>query len=319
MQASPQEVDLLVLGAGAAGMTAALSAAVLGLDVLVVEKADVVGGTTARSAGAVWVPNSHHSPPGRDSPDKALAYLRGTVGNRLRADMADAYLGTAPAMVRFLEDNSQVRFRAFAHHPDYWPEVSGATTAGRVLEVLPFDAGVLGRDFVRLRAPLPEFTLFGGMMVDRIDIGHLLNATRAPASFAHAARLMLRYGADRVRHKRGTRLVMGNALAGRLFYSLKQRGVPVLTSTRVIELIEENGRIAGAQLESAGGTFTVRSRRGVVLATGGLTRHPELRRRLSPALLSEHSPVIESATGDGVSLGTGAGGHLSTDHAATSF
>ncbi len=319
MQSIPADVDLLVLGAGAGGMTAALTAAVLGLDVLVVEKAAVVGGTTARSAGAVWVPNSRHSPPGADSPARALDYLRGTVGNRLRPEMADAYLSTAPEMVGFLEDNSELRFRAFAHHPDYWPEVGGSTLAGRVLEVLPFDGSVLGRDFARLRAPLPEFTLFGGMMVDRIDIGHLLGATRAAGSFAHAARLLLRYGADRLRHRRGTRLVMGNALAGRLFYSLLQRRVPVLTSARALELIDEGGRIAGARLEWNGVAQIVRARRGVVLATGGFTRHPELRKALSPAQLSEHSPVIESATGDGVDLGRQAGGRLGADHANASF
>lgn len=319
MQSIPADVDLLVLGAGAGGMTAALSAAVLGLEVLVVEKAAVVGGTTARSAGAVWVPNSRHSPPGADTPAKALAYLRGTVGNRLRSEMADAYLSAAPEMVAFLEDNAQVCFRAFAHHPDYSPEVGGSTLAGRVLEVLPFDGSVLGRDFARLRAPLPEFTLFGGMMVDRIDIGHLLNAAKAAGSFAHAARLLLRYGADRLRHRRGTRLVMGNALAGRLFHALLQRGVTVLTATRALELIEEDGRVAGVTLETDGVTHTVRARRGVVLATGGFTRHAELRKSLSPALLSAHSPVIESATGDGVDLGRQAGGRLGADHANASF
>src|SRR3989442_4452451 len=99
MPAIPAEVDLLVIGAGAGGMTAALSAAILGLDVLVVEKAAVVGGTTARSAGSVWVPNSPHSPPGRDSPAQALRYLQGTVGNRLRPEMTAAFLTAGPQML----------------------------------------------------------------------------------------------------------------------------------------------------------------------------------------------------------------------------
>ena len=198
--------------------------------------------------------------------------------------MADAFLDHAPRMVDFLEAHSEVRFRAYAHHPDYAPGVGGSTTSGRVLEPVPFDARVLGRDFATLSAPLPEFTVFGGMMVDRTDIGHLLGATRSLGSFSHAARIVLRHGADRLRHHRGTRLVMGNALAGRLFYSLKRRGVPVLTATQVIELIEDNGRITGARLQSGSGTAIVRCRRGVVLATGGLSRNPELRRRLLPGL-----------------------------------
>jgi succinate dehydrogenase/fumarate reductase flavoprotein subunit len=319
MMASSRDVDLLVLGAGAGGMTAALSAAVLGLDVLLVEKTPMVGGTTARSAGSIWVPNSHHSPPGRDDPAKALTYLQATVGNRLRAEMAEAFLAAAPPMVRFLDDSTALAFRAYAHHPDYAPNATGATLSGRALEPVPFDARVLGRDFARLRAPLPEFTLFGGMMVDRTDIGHLLSATRSAASFGHAAKLIARYGADRLRHARGTRLVMGNALAGRLFYSLLQRRVPVLTSTEAVALIEEGGRIAGAKLSTAGGTVTVRSRRGVVLATGGWSRDPNLGQRLSPQGLSEHTPVADGATGDGATLGLEAGGHLGANHANASF
>ena len=144
MHPIPSEVDLLVLGAGAGGMTAALTAAILGLDVLLIEKAETVGGTTARSAGSVWVPNSRHDKTA-DTREQALRYLQGTVGNRLRSEMADAFLDHAPRMVDFLEDHSEVRFRAYAHHPDYAPGVGGSTTAGRVLEPLPFDARPLGR------------------------------------------------------------------------------------------------------------------------------------------------------------------------------
>jgi succinate dehydrogenase/fumarate reductase flavoprotein subunit len=317
MHQIPAEVDLLVLGAGAGGMTAALSAAILGLDVVLIEKAATVGGTTARSAGSVWVPNSGHDKTG-DTRAQALRYLQGTVGNRLRSEMADAFLDNAPRMVDFLEANSDVRFRAYAHHPDYAPGVAGSTTAGRVLEPVPFDARVLGRDFATLSAPLPEFTVLGGMMVDRTDIGHLLGATRTLGSFSHAARLLVRHGADRLRHHRGTRLVMGNALAGRLFYSLKRRSVPVLTATQVIELIEHNGRITGARLQSGSGIAIVRCRRGVVLATGGLSRNPELRQRLLPGL-GAHSPVAEGATGDGFALAAKAGGHLGANHANNAF
>src|SRR5262245_65066583 len=108
-----RQVDLLVLGAGGAGMTAALTAAVLGLDVLLVEKAGVVGGTSARSAGSLWVPNSRHSPPGSDSFENTLRYLRAILGNRLDETRARAFLGTAPKMVAFLENNTAAVFRAY--------------------------------------------------------------------------------------------------------------------------------------------------------------------------------------------------------------
>ncbi len=112
---------------------------------------------------------------------------------------------------------------------------------------------------------------------------------------------------------------MGNALAGRLFHSLLQRDVPVLTRTSAIELTMADGRVSGATLEAPDGRMQVRSRLGVVLATGGFSRHPELRRRLLPEPLCEHSPLVESVTGDGVTLGQQAGGHLGTDHANNSF
>ena len=163
--------------------------------------------------GGLWVPNSRHSPPGNDSIDKALSYLHAAVGNRLRESMALSFLRAAPEMVAFLEDNSSVAFRAYPYHPDYLAKLEGSTLSGRVLEPIPFDASVLGRDFAKLRPPLPEFTLLGGMMVDRTDIGHLLGASKSLSSLRHALRLLCRYGADRLRFERGTRLVMGNWLS----------------------------------------------------------------------------------------------------------
>jgi len=314
-----RHTDLLVLGSGAAGMTAPLTASLLGLDVLLVEKADVVGGTTARSAGSVWVPNSRHSPPGGDTPENALRYLRAVLGNRLDEPRVRAFLAAAPEMVAFLEDNSAVAFRAYAHHPDYRATAEGATLSGRALEPMPFDASVLGRDFATLRPPLPEFMLLGGMMVDRTDIGHLLDATRSFAALRHSLALFARYGTDRIRFARGARLVMGNALAGRLYHSLRQRRVPLLLSTKALSLTQSDGRITGGLLVSGGTRIAVRSRGGVVLATGGLSRNAEMRARLLPPGVSAWSPVAETAQGDGIALGEQAGGQLSASDISNGF
>jgi succinate dehydrogenase/fumarate reductase flavoprotein subunit len=309
---SDRTVDLLVLGSGAAGMTAALTASVLGLDVLLVESTDKIGGTTSRSAGSVWVPNSRHSPAGSDSPDKARRYLRACLGNRLDEHKVRAFLDAAPEMVAFLEDNTAVAFRAYKHHPDYLATLDGATLAGRVLEPLPFDASVLGAEFVNLRPPLPEFTVFGGMMVDRTDIGHLLNATRSFASLRHSAALVARYGADRLRFPRGARLVMGNALAARLYHSLLQRNVPILLSTETLSLIERERRVAGARLQAGGAHMEVHSHGGVVLATGGFSHNAAMRERFLPPGVSAYSPVADGATGSGAALAAAMGGTLAT-------
>jgi succinate dehydrogenase/fumarate reductase flavoprotein subunit len=319
MSPASREVDLVVLGSGAGGMTAALTAAILGLDVVLVEKTQFVGGTSARSAGSVWVPNSRHSPPGKDDPDKALLYLRACLGNRIREPMVHAYLDAGPDMIAFLEDNSEVAFRPYAYHPDYLATLPGATLSGRVLEPMPFDAVVLGKHFADLRPPLPEFTLFGGMMVDRTDIGHLLNATKSAGSLLYSAGLVSRYGLHRMRFTRGARLVMGNALVGRFYYSLLLRGVSVLTSTRAGPLVVRDGRITGVRLQSTNGPVSINSRRGVVLATGGISRNPALRAELMPSSLNAYTPVAEGATGDGATLAQNAGGHLGSEHASNSF
>ena len=194
MSPASKEVDLIVLGSGAGGMTAALTAGILGLDVVLVEKTQFVGGTSARSAGSVWVPNSRHSAPGKDDRDQALLYMRSALGNRIRETLVRAYLDAGPEMIAFLEDNSEVAFRPYPYHPDYLATLPGATLSGRVLEPLPFDAVVLGKHFANLRPPLPEFTLLGGMMVDRTDIGHLLNAAKSAGSLLYAAGLVSQIG-----------------------------------------------------------------------------------------------------------------------------
>jgi succinate dehydrogenase/fumarate reductase flavoprotein subunit len=319
MNASPAEVDLVVLGSGAGGMTAALCASALGLDVIVIEKTSLVGGTSARSAGSVWAPNSRHAGSDTDSVERALGYLRGVVGNRLDEDRTTAFLDAAPEMIEFLEDNTSVKFRAYPHHPDYLATQPDATLSGRVLEPIPFDARGLGASFTHLRPPLPEFLLFGAMMVDRIDIKHLMGAVRSVESAAHVARLLGRYCVDRLCWGRGTRLVMGNALVGRLYHSLLQRNVRVWLSSEVTSMTQADGRVTGVVLQREGQTVEVHARAGVVLATGGISHHPTLRRSLMPESLGVPSTVVSSATGDGLALAEPAGGHLGAPHDSNGF
>ena len=314
----PKEVDVLVLGSGAAGMTAALTAATFGLDVLLVEKAPVLGGTTARSAGSVWIPNSRHAP-ASDTPDNVLTYLRNALGNHFREALVLAFLRNGPEMIAFLENHTRVTFRPYKHHPDYLATLAGATLSGRVLEPVPFDAAVLGSRFADLRKPLLEFMLLGGMMVDRTDIGHLLNARKSIASLRHVAKLVGRYAVDRFRFDRGARLVMGNALIGRLYHSLVLRGVSVLASTEPLRLLTDEDRVVGAVLKNASGTHDVRCRRGVILATGGFSHNTQLRKELLPPALCAQSPVVETATGDALSLAKPVGGQLGAHNASNSF
>ena len=130
-----------------------------------------------------------------DSAENAERYLQQIVGNRSDATLRAAFLKAGPEAVEVLENHSEVKLRAYARHPDYRSELEGAALAGRALEPLPFDGRLLGEALSLVRPPLPEFTLLGGMMVDRTDIGHLLSATTSINSLLHSARLLARYGA----------------------------------------------------------------------------------------------------------------------------
>ena len=216
------EYDVVVLGAGAGGMTAACVAAAEGLRVVLIEKSPFVGGTTAVSGGMVWIPaNAKAKQAGMaDTTERARLYLKQTVHGRFNENARCAFLRSGDKAIAYLERKTSVRLRPVKIYPDYYPDLPGATTGGRVLEPLPFDGRVLGEHFRLLRWPLPEFTLLGGMMIDRPDIPHFRPAGRSFHSAAHVLRLLARYGWERLFVQRGASLYLGNALAGRLLHSL---------------------------------------------------------------------------------------------------
>ena len=288
--------DVVVVGAGAAGLATALFAAIGGLRVLVLEQSPWIGGTSALAAGALWIPNTHHAQGSGDTPQRAAAYLNAAVGEGSPAALREAFLRLGPEAAAQLERESAVQLRAFAHHPDYLGELPGASTWGRVLECPPFDGRLLREDLARLRPPIPEFTVLGGMMVDRSDIGHLLGMGRSVASMRHAAGLIARHALDRLRHPRGTRLVMGNALIGRLLFSLRERGVPVWTRTSTTQLIDDAGRVTGVRASSDGRSLALRAHRGVVMAGGGFNDHAAWRASWLP-LQVRHSPRAGTSQG----------------------
>jgi hypothetical protein len=301
--------DLVVVGGGCAGLATALFASLRGLRALVVEKSPWVGGTSALSAGALWIPNTLHAAGSGDTPQQAARYLDAAVGDGSPAALRAAFLALGPQAVQVLERDTAVRLRPFAHHPDYLSDLPGSTTHGRVLECLPFDGRLLGADFARVRPPIPEFTVLGGMMVDRIDIGHLLNLTRSWTSLQHGLRLVARHAVDRLRHPRGTRLVMGNALVGRLFLSLRQRGVPVWTDTAAVRLLHQEGRVSGVAVRRGGQEHDLQARCGVVLAGGGFNDHPAWRARWLPAVVT-HTPRAGTSGGELLDDALRLGAHL---------
>lgn len=313
-------VDLLVLGAGAAGLAAALVGASRGLRAVVVEKTEYVGGTTAYSAGTCWMPGHAFFSDGAAADRAAgLEYLDALVGDQAPVELRMRYLEKGPEMLEHLA-RLGVRFRHSKTVVDYHPELVGAGV-GRALEPEPFDGRLLGRErFRRVRPPVPEFTLFGGtLMVRRAEVEQLMNIFRgSPRAAALAMRLGARWLWDMLRYPRGTRLTMGNALVGNLYHQAVRAGVDVHLNATVKRLIVEDGRVVAAVVELGGRERTVKVRRGVVLAGGGFPAGREWRQRLLPAPTAQFTRAASGATGDTLALGLDAGGSLG-DHGDNAF
>lgn len=300
MAADAERFDVVIAGAGGSGLATALFAAIFGAKVLVLERTAVVGGVAATSAGSVWVPGSMHDRSGTEESRRRLSkdYMVAATGGQASEEMIDAFLDWGPKAVALLESETDVHFRPYAHHPDYLADLPGAVLAGRALEPLPFDGRRLREAFSLVRPPIPEFTILGGMMVDRTDIGNLLRMLRSPTAFAYSTKIVVRHLLDRVRHPRGTRLVMGNALIGRLLHSITPRDITIWTEARITEMERDAGSRMRVTVSRAGGSSVVVADKGVVLATGGINRDPELRLSLpADADILTPGPSLEEMSG----------------------
>lgn len=312
-----ENFDVAVIGSGAGGLAAATFAALNGARTVLIERTEFVGGTTAFSAGTTWAPNTRlaSSVGAEDSPQKVLEYLDNAVGNRSSRALRAAFVDNAPRAIHTLMDRTSVQFRAYPKHPDYLFELEGSSACGRALEPVPFDGAELGADLSLVRPPIPEFTILDGLMVDRTDINHLLSMRSSFKSLMHSARLIGGYVRDKIRHGRSARLVMGNALVGRLLLAAKQAGVEVRISTRVTA-IEPTGGSNRIVIE-AGDPIAVSG--GIILATGGYGRHPQRRGEMLPEPLAEHSPAAPGHTGEMHDIVLKLGAHYGEGAATNAF
>ncbi len=294
------EYDLVVLGAGVSGMTAALVASIEGLRVLVIEKSSQVGGTSAYSSGTVWIPNNPEQRRAgiTGEAETVLAYLDALVGPRADRAMREAFVSEGPEMLRFLDKHTDIRWLMYDLQPDYHQELPGAAVGGRPLMPLPFDGRTLGNNFDRVRWPLPELMLFGGMMITRGEASRLMRVGRNIDSLVLGARLCGRFLADRTRYKRGTRLVLGNALVAKLFKQLLDRGAAFRFKAQATRLIVEEGRLAGLVILHEGSEVRVRAARGLVMAGGGFPASSTLRERHLPKPVAKYTSAFEGCTGD---------------------
>jgi len=305
------ECDVLVVGSGAGGLATAIAARKHGLDVLVVEKEPVFGGTTAFSGGVLWIPGNSHCPASRnDSREAVREYLKNETGTFFDPEVVDTFLDEAPKMVEWFERETSVKFVPTLY-PDYHPTVKGGVDIGRSILAAPFDIRGLGKDMARLRPPLKTITFIGMMFnSSNADLKHFFRATKSLTSFMYVVKRLALHVVELLRYGRGINVTSGNALAASLAKSTLDLGIPIWTSAPAKRLLTEQGAVRGAVVSRDGKDVKVLARRAVVLACGGFPHDKDRIGQAYPHVKrgGEHlSPTPTGNTGDGIRLAEAAG------------
>lgn len=294
--------DVVVVGSGAAGLAAAVTARLRGLSVLVVEKTDKYGGSTALSGGAIWVPGNFHLDRAglAATPEKARAYLDATVGDRVPAARKDAYLAHGPRMVKEFHDRTEIRFMYTPGYSDYFPEAQGGMAQGRSVEPCIVDFKRLGPLAGSMRrAGLPTY----GLTMTSYDFRFLNMVSRTWAGKKTSVKVGMR--ALKALATGRKLLSLGEALVARMRLSLDRLGGDLWLSAPLTGLLTDGaGRVTGVRVVREGREVTVGARGGVVLASGGFSYDQALREKHLPAPTSTAwTHAAEGQTGDALRLG----------------
>jgi len=299
-----EEYDVIVVGSGAAGMVAALTAAHQGLSAVVIEKAAHFGGSTARSGGGVWIPNNEilKRDGVSDTKEAASTYLRTIIGDAVPPERIDTYLERGPEMLSFVLKNTPLKMCWVPGYSDYYPETPGGKPTGRSVEPLPFDAKKLGPDMPGLEPAYGKIPL--NVVVMQQDYVRLNQLKRHPRGVLRS----LKVGARSVwAGMRGKNLVgMGRALIAPLRIGLREAGVPVLLNTALTDLYVEGGVVRGVYVRDmnepeAADPRLIRVRRAVILGSGGFEHNEQMRVKYQRAPITTEWTVGAAAnTGDGI-------------------
>ena len=283
-----REVDVLVVGTGNGALTAALCNWEMGTeDVLIIEKTDKVGGTSATSGGGIWIPVNHYAKAcgADDSAEDAKKYLMGTLfGEDVPEEMIDTYIEQSPKMLKFLADRTDVIYESLEHYPDYYTNYDGAKSGHRSLEPKPIAMSELGDDWKNVRWTHHMMRMFSRIHFTQVEAHTIM--TQAPGWKSLLAKMILGYVTDiswRFRTAIDRRLCTGSAGIARLYLSVKKRGIPLLFNSRMTSLIEDGGRVTGVIVQQGGKTLRLGARKGVVLGAGGFEKNQALREQYLPA------------------------------------
>ena len=304
-----REVDVLVVGSGLGAMTSALSLKEMGVDSIeVIEKATKFGGTSGVSGGGIWIPNNHYAKAlgAADSIEDAKAYLDSTIeAGTVPKTLITTYLENAPKMLAFLTSRcEEIEYISLAAYPDYYMQNPGAKTGHRSLEPKPINIDDLGDDMQNLQETHHMMYMFDRIGFTQVE-GHAL-ITRTKGWGMIMFKLVLQYGLEffwRLKHKtkRARRLACGAAGTARMFLALKNRQIPVTLNCAFKELIIENGKVIGAEVEEQGKLIRIKANQGVILACGGFEYNQALREQYLP------KPTNTKWSGGGIKTNTGDG------------
>jgi succinate dehydrogenase/fumarate reductase flavoprotein subunit len=321
--ATPSRIacDLLVIGSGASGLAAAVTAAYHGLKVVVVEKDPVFGGATAWSGGWMWVPGNPLAKRAgiNEDPQQPRTYLKNELGDRYDPSRIDAFLDNCGPMIAFFEAHTALQFVDGNAIPDMHGNVPVAGRQGHQVIAAPYDGRQVGPLIRRLRKTMRETSFMGMPIMAGADLMAFLSVTRSFKSFLHVSKRFCRHLVDLAVYGRAMQLVNGVALVARLAKSAEKLGVNLIESAPAKRLILEDGAVRGAVVSTARGEIEIRAAKGVVLAAGGFPNDVQRRKALFPRTPTgtEHLALPPaSCSGDGISLGESAGGSLVTDLAS---
>jgi succinate dehydrogenase/fumarate reductase flavoprotein subunit len=297
------EVDVLVVGSGGGGMTAALKAGADGLDTLVVEKSPQFGGSTALSGGGIWVPGapSQRRAGYTPDPDGTFTYLKAITGGLVSDARLRQYVDAAPEMMEFLEQSSPwFEFVWKPGYADYYPELPGGSERGSTINVPEIDLRKLGEEEANLLTPLAMAPR--GIWFAPKDLRLFYQVRQNWRGKAVLLKLIWRM----VRaHVFGDRMAaIGQSLMARMRLALKEHGIPLWLSAPMTELVTDvDGRVIGAVVERDGRALRIRARRGVIVATGGFDHDIAWRRQHLPEIEQDWSFGNPAAMGEGIRAG----------------
>jgi len=287
--------DWVVVGSGGGSMASGLLMRKVGKSVLILEKSEFAGGTTAKSGGVIWMPNNPFMDPGEDSLEKAIAYLDAVVGDDedtpgTSPEKRRAYVIEGSRMIEFLVREGVALERCSVFWPDYYDELPGGCKSSRTVSAKPFDKKELGEWAPRLRQGFLEVPV-------RLEDGLKLPFAKFRWEYKLLfAKVAARIALGKLMGKHW--VTAGAALQGRMLQAALKAGIDIRLESPVGELIVEDGKVLGVVATRDGSPWRVGARLGVLVNAGGFAKNQEMRDRYMPGTRAEWSMVPDGDTGD---------------------